>query len=153
MGGPSDWAPGTFSSNPSENERIWGNYEHMLDVRFHLGGVTLLEDEQRQLQEMEQALYRDDPKFGRLMRAGDPRVHYERKLIRALLGAVIGVGLLPTGAVTHRVYLEAVRGQGPARAFQGGDQDGDGRETPARAGQAGPDDGANGRALAPPSGG
>jgi Protein of unknown function (DUF3040) len=67
----------------------------------------LPEDEQRQLREIEQALYRDDPKFGRLMRAGDPRVHYERKLLRALLGVVIGVGLLSAGAVTHRVYLEA----------------------------------------------
>jgi len=67
----------------------------------------LPEDEQRQLQEMEQALYRDDPKFGRRMRASDPRVHYERKLLQALLGIVIGVGLLPAGAVTHRVYLEA----------------------------------------------
>ena len=67
----------------------------------------LPEDEQRQLQEIEQALYRDDPKFGRRMRAGDPRVHYERKLLRALLGVVIGVGLLPAGAITHRVYLEA----------------------------------------------
>ncbi len=67
----------------------------------------LPEDEQRQLQEIEQALYRDDPKFGRRMRASDPRVHYERTLIRALLGVVIGVGLLPAGAVTHRVYLEA----------------------------------------------
>ena len=37
-------------------------------------------------------------------------------------------------------------GKGRARAFQGGDRDGDGREAPARAGQAGPDDGANGRA-------
>ena len=67
----------------------------------------LPEDEQRRLREIEQALYRDDPEFGRLMRAGDPRVHYERKLIQALLGVVIGVGLLPAGAVTHRVYLEA----------------------------------------------
>ena len=67
----------------------------------------LPEDEQRQLQEIEQALCRDDPEFGRLMRAGDPRLHYERKLIQALLGVVIGVGLLSAGAVTHRVYLEA----------------------------------------------
>jgi hypothetical protein len=67
----------------------------------------LPEDEQRQLQEIEQALCRDDPKFGRLMRASDPRVPYERKLIQALLGVVIGVGLLPAAAVTHRVYLEA----------------------------------------------
>jgi hypothetical protein len=67
----------------------------------------LPEDEERQLQEIEQALYRDDPKFGRRIRASDPRVHYERKLIQALLGVVISVGLLSAGAVTHRVYLEA----------------------------------------------
>jgi hypothetical protein len=67
----------------------------------------LPEDEQRQLQEIEQALCRDDPKFGRRMRASDPRVQYERRLMQALLGVVIGVGLLPAGAVTHRVYLEA----------------------------------------------
>ena len=69
--------------------------------------MPLPEHEQRQLQQIEQALYRDDPKFGRRMRASDPRVHYRRKLIPALLGVLIGVGLLPAGAVTHRVYLEA----------------------------------------------
>jgi hypothetical protein len=73
-----------------------------------LGGVMLPEDEQRQLQEIEQALYRDDPKFGRRMRASDPQVRYKRKLLQALLGIVVGVGLLPAGAITHRVYLEAV---------------------------------------------
>jgi hypothetical protein len=67
----------------------------------------LPEDEQRQLQEIEQALCRDDPKFVRLMRTSDRRVHHGRKLIPALLGVVIGVGLLPAGAVTHRLYLEA----------------------------------------------
>jgi DUF3040 family protein len=67
----------------------------------------LPEDEQRQLQEIEQALCRDDPKFVRLMRTGDPRVHHGRKLTPALLGVVIGVGLLPAGAVSHRLYLEA----------------------------------------------
>ena len=66
----------------------------------------LPEDEQRQLQEIEQALCRDDPKFVRLMRAGDRRVHYGRKLLPALFGMVIGAGLLPAGAVTHRFYLE-----------------------------------------------
>ena len=69
--------------------------------------MPLPEHEQRQLQEIEQALCRDDPKFGRLMRAGDPQVHYERKLMRALLGVVIGAGLLVAGVVTRRVYLEA----------------------------------------------
>ncbi len=70
----------------------------------------LPEDEERQLQEIEQALYRDDPNFGRRMRAGDPRVHYARNLMQALAGMVIGVGLLPAGAVTHRVYLETAGG-------------------------------------------
>ena len=69
--------------------------------------MPLPEHEQRQLQQIEQALYRDDPKFGRLMRAGDPRVHYERKLMQALPGVVIGAGLLVARAVTRRVYLEA----------------------------------------------
>ena len=67
----------------------------------------LPEDEQRQLQEIEQALCRDDPKFARLMRASDPQVPYKGKLIPALLGIVIGIGLLPTGGLTHRIYLES----------------------------------------------
>ena len=70
--------------------------------------MPLPEHEQRQLQEIERALYRDDPKFGRRMRAGDPQMRYKRKLVQAQLGFVIGAGLLPAGAVTHRVYLEAV---------------------------------------------
>jgi len=65
------------------------------------------DDEQRQLEEIEQALCRADPRFARLMRASDPQVHYKGKLVPALLGVVIGIGLLPAGAVTHRVYLEA----------------------------------------------
>ena len=67
--------------------------------------MPLPEHEQRQRQEFEQALCGDDPESGRLMRAGDPRVHYERKLLQALPGVVIGAGLLPAGVVTHRVYL------------------------------------------------
>ncbi len=67
----------------------------------------LPEDEQRQLQEIEQALCRDDPKFARLMRGADLRGRYKRKLVQALLGVVIGIGLLPAGTLTHRVYLEA----------------------------------------------
>ena len=72
-----------------------------------MGGVVpLSEHEQRQLEQIEQALYREDPKFGRLVRSSDPRVHYKRKLVQALLGVVIGAGLLAAGVVTHRVYLE-----------------------------------------------
>jgi hypothetical protein len=69
--------------------------------------MPLPEDEQRQLREIERALYEDDPKFARRIRAGDPRVRYGRKLMQILLGVVIGVGLLAAGAVTHRAWLEA----------------------------------------------
>jgi len=69
--------------------------------------VPLSEHEQRQLEQIEQALYREDPKFGRLVRSSDPRVHYKRKLAQALIGVVVGAGLLAAGVVTHRVYFEA----------------------------------------------
>ncbi|MGH3181604.1 MAG: DUF3040 domain-containing protein [Streptosporangiaceae bacterium] len=69
--------------------------------------MPLSEHEQRQLEQIEQALYREDPKFGRLVRSSDPRVHYKRKLVQALVGVVAAGGLLAAGVVTHRVYLEA----------------------------------------------
>ncbi len=69
--------------------------------------MPLSEHEQRQLEQIEQALYRDDPKFGRLVRSSDPRVHYKRKLVQALAGLVIGAAVLAAGIVTRRVYLEA----------------------------------------------
>ena len=69
--------------------------------------MPLSEHEQRQLEQIEQALYREDPKFGRLVRSSDPRVHYKRKLVQALIGILIGGGALAAGVVTHRVYLEA----------------------------------------------
>jgi Protein of unknown function (DUF3040) len=69
--------------------------------------MPLPEDEQRQLQQIERALCRDDPRFARRIRAGGPRVRFKRTLLRVLLGVVIGAGLLAAGAVTDRAYLEA----------------------------------------------
>jgi len=69
--------------------------------------VPLSEHEQRQLEQIEQALYREDPKFGRLVRSRDPRVHYKRKYVQALIGVLVGAGGLAAGLVTHRLYLEA----------------------------------------------
>jgi len=69
--------------------------------------VPLSEHEQRQLEQIEQALYREDPKFGRLVRSSDPRVHYKRKLVQALIGMLTGAGLVAAGVVTRHLYLEA----------------------------------------------
>jgi hypothetical protein len=74
-----------------------------------MGGVVpLSEHEQRQLEQIEQALYREDPKFGRLVRSSDPHVHYKRKLVQALIGILAGAGALAAGVVTHRLYLDPV---------------------------------------------
>jgi hypothetical protein len=74
-----------------------------------MGGVVpLSEHEQRQLEQIEQALYREDPKFGRVVRSSDPRVHYKRKLVQASVGVLAGAGAVAAGLVTHHWYLYAV---------------------------------------------
>jgi hypothetical protein len=71
-----------------------------------MGGVVpLSEHEQRQLEQIEQALYREDPKFGRVVRSSDPRVHYKRKLVQAFVGVLAGAGAVAAGLVTRRSYL------------------------------------------------
>jgi hypothetical protein len=81
---------------------------HVPGAMFFMGGVVpLSEHEQRQLEQIEQALYREDPKFGRLVRSSDPRVHYKRKLAQAIIGVLVGAGILAAGLVIrHHWYLE-----------------------------------------------
>ena len=71
--------------------------------------MPLSEHERRQLEQIEQALRADDPRFADAVRAADPRVHYKRRVIAAALGFLIGVGLLLTGVVIN-VILLAVAG-------------------------------------------
>src|SRR6202021_1342774 len=55
------------------------------------GAVPLSEHEQRQLDQIERALYAEDPKFAQAVRAKDPRVHYKRRVVEAAIGFLIGV--------------------------------------------------------------
>jgi predicted lipid-binding transport protein (Tim44 family) len=71
--------------------------------------VPLSEHEQRQLEQIEQALRADDPRFANVVRAADPRVRYKRRVIDAALGFLAGVGLLLAGVVIN-VALIAVAG-------------------------------------------
>jgi hypothetical protein len=71
--------------------------------------VPLSEHEQRQLEQIEQALRADHPTFAGAVHATDPRVHYKRWVIAAALGFLIGVGLLFAG-VAINVVLIAVAG-------------------------------------------
>jgi hypothetical protein len=77
-------------------------YRNGWDRRESLGGtVPLSEHEQRQLEQIEQALYAEHPRFARAVRAADPRVHYRRRVVYAAILFVIGVALLPVGVSTY----------------------------------------------------
>jgi hypothetical protein len=67
--------------------------------------VPLSEHEQRQLEQIEQALYADHPRLARAMRAKDPKVHYRRRVIQAAVGFLVGVGLLVAGVVLKHAWL------------------------------------------------
>src|SRR5215469_9043159 len=71
-----------------------------------MGGVVpLSEHEQRQLEQIEQALYREDRRLGRLVRSSDPRVHYKRRAGQAASGFVVGAGMVAAGVVLPLVWL------------------------------------------------
>jgi len=71
--------------------------------------VPLSEHERRQLEQIEAALRAGDPRFAEAVRAADPRVHYRRRVVAAVLGFLAGVGLLLAGVVVN-VILIAVAG-------------------------------------------
>jgi len=67
--------------------------------------VPLSEHEQRQLEQIEQALYSEDPKFVHAVRSSDPRVHYKRRAYQAVAGFVLGVGLLLGGVISQYIWV------------------------------------------------
>jgi hypothetical protein len=69
------------------------------------GNVPLSEHEQRVLEQIERALYADDPKFAATVRGIDPRAHHRRRYFRAVLGAVLGVALLPVGIAVNQLEV------------------------------------------------
>jgi hypothetical protein len=67
--------------------------------------VPLSEHERRQFEQIEQALRAGDPRFADAVRAADPRVHYRRRVIAAVLGFLAGVGLLLAGVVVNVIPI------------------------------------------------
>ena len=59
--------------------------------------MPLSEHEQRQLEQIEQALYREDRRLARLVRSSDPRVHYRRRVVEALVGLLLGAAMIAAG--------------------------------------------------------
>lgn len=63
--------------------------------------MPLSDHEQRLLEQIEQALYAEDPKFATSVATRKVRSHPRRKLILAILGIVAGLALAASGFVLH----------------------------------------------------
>ena len=59
--------------------------------------MPLSEHEQRLLEQMERALYAEDPKLASTLRGGDVSGHRRRRMILGSLGLVVGLALLIVG--------------------------------------------------------
>ena len=70
--------------------------------------MPLSEHEQRLLEQMERALYAEDPKFASSLRGKDPRSNFRRRLLLAIVGFVIGVVLLMTGLVAQVIVVSVL---------------------------------------------
>ena len=70
--------------------------------------MPLSEHEQRQLEQIEQALYSEHPRFAKAVRAADPQVHYRRRIIYAMIGFVAGLALLVLGVSTPFIPISVV---------------------------------------------
>jgi hypothetical protein len=65
------------------------------------GPVPLSDHEQRLLEQMERALYAEDPKFATTMRGADLRRRYRRRAVAAAFVFLVGIVVLMTGALTR----------------------------------------------------
>ncbi len=70
--------------------------------------MPLSEHEQRLLEQMERALYAEDPKFASALRGADLRSHYRRRILQASFGFLVGIALLVTGVVVQTIPLSVV---------------------------------------------
>ena len=67
--------------------------------------MPLSEEEQRLLEQMEEALAAEDPKFVSALRGSSARTHHRRLTLLGGLGFVLGIAILMTGAVQKNTYI------------------------------------------------
>ena len=67
--------------------------------------MPLSEHEQRVLEQIERALYAEDPKFAATVRGIDPKARQRRRYVRAGIGVLIGLALLPVGIAIGSVIV------------------------------------------------
>ncbi|GAA3860152.1 DUF3040 domain-containing protein [Streptomyces sedi] len=70
--------------------------------------MPLSDHEQRMLEQMEQALYAEDPKFATTLEGSELRTVTRKRVYQAIAGFVLGVGLLMGGMVAQLIWLSVV---------------------------------------------
>jgi hypothetical protein len=70
--------------------------------------VPLSDHEQRLLDEIEQALYADDPKFAASVRAARTRSRTRRSAVLCLLGVLAGLALVLVGLIATIIALSVI---------------------------------------------
>ena len=70
--------------------------------------MPLSEHEQRLLDEIEQALYAEDPKFAASVRSARTRSRTRRSAVLSVLGVVAGLSLVLVGLLTNIIALSVV---------------------------------------------
>jgi hypothetical protein len=70
--------------------------------------VPLSEHEQRMLEQMERALYAEDPKFASALEGSGLRTYTRRRVYQAVVGFLVGIALLMAGMVAQQVWLSVV---------------------------------------------
>ncbi|WP_404960547.1 DUF3040 domain-containing protein [Streptomyces sp. 147326] len=72
--------------------------------------MPLSEHEQRMLEQMERALYAEDPKFATALEGSGLRTYTRRRVYTAVAGIVAGIALLMTGVIIPNVLWISVVG-------------------------------------------
>ncbi len=72
--------------------------------------MPLSEHEQRLLDQIERALYQEDPKFASTVKSTDLRTHMRRRLRRAAFVLVLGFAILLTGLIAFSGLTSTVVG-------------------------------------------
>jgi Protein of unknown function (DUF3040) len=67
--------------------------------------VPLSEHEQRLLEQIEQALYAEDPKFASAVRSARSKPHTRRWIALSVVGVVAGLGIVLIGLAAKLVFL------------------------------------------------
>ncbi|MEK8170384.1 DUF3040 domain-containing protein [Streptomyces sp. M19] len=70
--------------------------------------MPLSEHEQRMLEQMERALYAEDPKFATALEGSGLRTYTRRRVYQAVAGFLVGIALLMVGVAVQQIWVSVV---------------------------------------------